>query len=174
MEHRTMLFRRFFPRDKQGQTPASQEPAPPGADEIEQARKTLQGLAKQGQDDGVHRMAIRASGPQPPEDPDEQRYEKEQGEHAEIAQSALQARDFKRSIYHLGLALASDPGRAEWLALLDQWIAAVGSEALDFVPLNDEQYFTTLLICQELMQKRNTPAHRMEVTPLVGKNYHAK
>lgn len=31
----------------------------------------------------------------------------------------------------------------------------------------------TLQVCQDLMSK-NTPSHRMEVTPLVGKNYHAK
>lgn len=72
-------------------------------------------------------MAIR-TGKQPlPEDPDERRYEKEQGAEAELAQQALQAGDLKRSIYHLGLALASDPTRSEWLVLLDQWMGAAGA-----------------------------------------------
>src|SRR5579884_1779942 len=164
------MFRRFFKRDGEGKKNDQEQ----DADRKEQMRKTLQEHADQGQDDGVHRMVVR-TGDQPlPEDPDEQIYDKEQGEHAEIARNALQAGDFKRSIYHLGLALASDPMRDDWLALLDQWIAVVGSDALDLVPLNDEQYFATLQTSQELMRRGNTPTHRMEAIPLVGKHYHAK
>ena len=168
------MFRRFFQRGGQGQTPEPQRPDPPSADEVQRARNSLQGLAKQTQDDGVHRMVMRTGNQPLPEDPDEQLYEKDQGEHAEIARNALEAGDLKRSIYHLGLALADDPARAEWLALLDRWIAAAGPRALDLVPLNDEQYFATILASREIMRRGNTPTHRMEVTPLVGKNYHAK
>jgi tetratricopeptide (TPR) repeat protein len=168
------MFRRFFQRKGQGQTPGPQEPESAGEDDIQQARNILQELAEQEQDDGIHRMVMRAGKHKPPEDPDEQIYDRDQGEHAEIARSALQAGDFKRSIYHLGLALTSDPARDEWLALLDHWIAAAGPGGLDLVPLNDEQYFATLLASQKLMNMGNTPTHHMEVTPLIGKNYHAK
>src|ERR1700692_3877175 len=123
------MFRRFFQRDGQGQKPGPQEPEPPDADDRKQARKILQELAKQEKNDGVHRMVMRAGKQQPPEDPDEQIYDRDQGEHAPLSQSALQAGEFKRSIYHLGLALASDPVRDEWLTLLDQWIAVTGTEA---------------------------------------------
>jgi tetratricopeptide (TPR) repeat protein len=168
------MFRRFFHRDGQEETPKSQKLEPPNADDIQRARDILQGQASQKKDDGVHRMAIR-TGKQPlPEDPDERLYDKDQGEHAEIARRALQMGDFKRSIYHLGLALASDPIRDEWLALLDQWIAAVGSGALHLVSLDDQEYFVTLQASRELTKMGNTPTHRMEVTPLVGKNYHAR
>lgn len=68
-------------------------------------------------DDGVHRMALR-SGKQ--KLPDELAYGGDQGEHAELAREALHAGNLRRSIYHLALALTSDPEHEEWLALLDQ------------------------------------------------------
>jgi tetratricopeptide (TPR) repeat protein len=172
------MFRRFFQRNGRGQEPDPQESGSPldkpGPEEVQRARKILQGMGGQHEDDGVHRMAIRTGKQELPDDPDEQAYAGDQGEHAEIAQSALRAGDLRRSIYHLGLALASDPAREEWLALLDQWIAAAGPRALDLVPLYDDQYFTTLQAAQFMMRQGNTPTHRMEVTPLVGKNYHAR
>jgi len=174
------MFRRFFQRDGQGQTPQSQGPEQPDTSDTnallrQQAEHFLKGQGKQPDDDGVHRMAIRAGGEQKPlDDSDERAYGQDQGEHAEIARKALQQKDFKRSIYHLGLALADDPIRDEWLALLAQWIATVGSRALNLVPLNDEHYFATLHASQLLMKRGNTPTHRTEVTPIVGKNYHAK
>lgn len=163
------MFRRFFKRDGQEEEPGGQSSEPP--ESAKQAQEILQHME---QDDGVHRMVLRASNQPLPEDPDEKIYDQDEGEHAEIAQRALQTGDFKRAIYHLGLALAGDPVRAEWLALLDRWIAATGPRALDFVPLDDEVYFSTLLASKQLMSQGNTPMHRMEVTPLVGKNYHAR
>jgi tetratricopeptide (TPR) repeat protein len=172
------MFRRFFQRNGRGQEPDPQESGSPldkpGPEEVQRARKILQGMGGQHEDDGVHRMAIRTGKQELPDDPDEQAYAGDQGEHAEIARSALRAGDLRRSIYHLGLALTSDPAREEWLALLDQWIAAAGPRALDLVPLYDDQYFTTLQAAQFMMRQGNTPTHRMEVTPLVGKNYHAR
>lgn len=143
-------------------------------DFFKQAAKILGKQAEQQNDDDVHRMALRAGKQRLPDDPDEQAYAEDQGEHAEIAQTALQSGDFKRAIYHLGQALASDPIREEWLALLDQWIAAVGPRALDLVPLTDEQYFATLQTSQMLMRLGNRPDHHMEVIPAVGQNYHAR
>lgn len=126
------------------------------------------------QDDGVHRMALRA-GQQPlPEDRDALAYADDQGEHAVVARHALATGDVRRSIYHLILALAEDPEREEWLALLEAWITAADSSALELVPLDDPAYFPTLHACQTLMQMGNTPEHRMEVIPVVGPNYHAK
>jgi len=165
------MFRRFFQRNGQGQTPGPQESGQPGSPDLAELLK--QQIAQQ-KDDGVHRMVLRVGEQKPPDDHDEQAYASDQEEHDEIARNALQSGDFKRSVYHLGLALASDPARDEWLALLDQWIAVVGPRALDLVPLNDEQYFATLQASQRLMSMGNTPTHRMEVTPVVGKNYHAK
>lgn len=170
------MFRRFFPRKHQKQESGSQHSGQPSKaqlpDHLKAAAEALQKQAGQ-QDDGIHRMVLRAGEQAPPDDPAEQAYAHDQGEHTEIAQKALQAGDFARSIYHLGLALASDPAREESLTLLDQWIATVGEHALDFVPLNDKQYFATLQASQFLMN-RNTPTHRMEVAPVVEKNYHAR
>jgi tetratricopeptide (TPR) repeat protein len=172
------MFRRLFQRNGRRQTPgpqgSGQPDQPDSADHLKLAAELLQEQTGQQKDDNVHRMVLRAGGQKPPDDPDEQAYARDQGEHAELARNALQAGDFKRSIYHLGLALASDPTYDEWLALLDQWIATRGPDALDLVPLNDEQYFATLQASQSLMSMGNTPTHRMEVTPSVGKNYHAK
>ncbi len=176
------MFRRFFQRDKQdGQKPESQEPEhtqeaspldKPTPKQVEQAKELLQ-AGQKNDDDDVHRMVLRAGNQELPEDLAEQAYGGDQGEHAEIARQALQTEDFKRSIYHLGLALASDPLRVEWLALLDQWIAAIGPSGLDLVPLDDNAYFVTIEAAKSVMN-RSTPTHRMEVTPLVGKNYHAR
>jgi tetratricopeptide (TPR) repeat protein len=163
------MFRRFFKRNGREEEPGGHSSEPP-----ESARQAQEILQHVEQDDGVHRMVLRASKQPLPEDPDEKIYDQDEGEHAEVAQRALQAGDFKRAIYHLGLALADDPARAEWLALLDRWIAATGPRALDFVPLDDEVYFSTLLFSRRLMSQGNTPTHRMEVIPLVGKNYHAR
>lgn len=172
------MFRRFFQRNRRGQTPGPQESGQPGkpdpADFSKQAAEFLQQQTGRQEDDGIHRMVLRMGEQKLPDDPDEQTYAMDQGEHAEIARDALQAGDFKRSIYHLGLALASDPACDEWLALLDQWIATIGPHALDLVPLNDKQHFATLQASQSLMNRGSTSAHRMEVTPIVGKNYHAK
>src|SRR5579883_380415 len=163
------MFRRFFKRNGRKEEPGGQSSEPP-----EWANQSREILQRMESDDGVHRMVLRV-GQQPlPEDPDEKIYDQDEGEHTEVAQRALQTGDFKRAIYHLGLALADDPARAEWLALLDRWIAATGPRALDFVPLDDEVYFSTLLSSQQLMSLGNTPTHRMEVIPLVGKNYHAR
>ena len=190
------MFRRFFQRNGRGKTPGSdgsglgqeanlheagktpdlhkvgQPDEPP--DSVKQAAEILQQQQPQHEDDGVHRMAMRAGNQMLPDDPDEAMYAGDQGEHADIARNALQTGDFMRAIYHLGLALARDPMCDEWLALLDQWIAAVGLQALDLVPLYDEQYFATLQASQQLMSKGNTPTHRMEVIPIVSKNYHAR
>ncbi len=125
-------------------------------------------------DDDVHRMSIRAGETPPPDDPDEQVFAQEQGEHLMLAEEALQAGQFKRSIFHLGLVLADDPVSAEALALLDQWIEAAGPHALEYVPLDDPAYFPTLLAAQQMMRMGNTPDHRMEVIPVVGNYYHAK
>lgn len=42
------------------------------------------------------------------------------------------------------------------------------------MPLYDQEYFSTLQASQYLMKASNRPDHRMEVIPIVGKNYHAK
>jgi tetratricopeptide (TPR) repeat protein len=167
------MFRRFFPRkDQPGDSSSQRQPDQPASPEL---LRKLQAAAGD-KDDGVHRMAVRAGNnePPPPEDPDEQRYAQEQGAHDVLARQALQAGDLKRAVFHLGLALASDPGNEAWLALLDQWITAAGPEALNYVPLNDPQYFMTLRMAQELMLRGNRPDHPMEVTPLVGEYYHAR
>jgi tetratricopeptide (TPR) repeat protein len=173
------MFRRFFPRKDKGRAPDPQHTDQPGLArpldpaEAEEARQNFaQFLPHPEVDDGVHRMALRTGEQKLPDDPDELAYAGDQGEHAELARDALQAGDLRRSIYHL--ALACDPEHEEWLALLDQWIAAAGPRALELVPLYDKEYFPTLQASQRLMQTGNTPGHRMEVIPIVGKNYHAK
>ncbi len=172
------MFRRFFQRN--GQEHASQPQKSESSEayeppeHVKQAKNLLQQQTEQKSDDSIHRMVLRAGGQQPPDDPDEQVYDMDQGEHGQLARSALAAKDFKRSIYHLGLALASDPLCEEWLMLLDQWITARGPDALDFVPLDDPEYFATLEACQFFIKQSNTPTHRVEAIPLVGKNYHAK
>jgi len=175
------MFRRFFPRKDKGRAPDPQNTDQPGLArplnpaEAEEARQNLAKFLPHPEgDDGVHRMALRTGEQKLPDDPDELAYAGDQGEHAELARDALQAGDLRRSIYHLALALAGDPEHEEWLALLDQWIAAAGPRALELVPLYDKEYFTTLQASQRLMQTGNTPGHRMEVIPIVGKNYHAK
>ena len=175
------MFRRFFPRKDKGRAPDPQNTDQPGLArpldpaEAEEARQNIaQFLPHPESDDGVHRMALRTGEQKIPDDPDELAYAGDQGEHAELARDALQAGDLRRSIYHLALALASDPENEEWLALLDQWIAAAGPRALELVPLEDKEYFTTLQASQRLMRMGNTPGHRMEVIPVVGKHYHAK
>lgn len=167
------MFRRFFQGQNQpGDSSNQRQPDPPASSEL--LRRWQAGAGDK--EDGVHRMAVRAGNnePPPPEDPDEQRYAQEQGAHDALARQALQAGDLKRAIFHLGLALAADPGKEAYLALLDQWIAAAGPDALNYVPLNDPQYFTTLRMAQSLMLRGNRPDHRMEVTPLVGEHYHAR
>ena len=119
-------------------------------------------------------MALRSGKQELPDDPDELTYANDEGEHADIAREALQAGDLQRAVYHLALALASDPEREEWLTLLDQWIAAAGPRALERVPLYDKEYFTTLQASQHMMRISNRPDHRVEVIPIVGKHYHAK
>ena len=171
------MFRRFFQRDKQdGQKSDPLEataPDKPVSNHLKQVTEFLHQQARQQKDDDVHRMVIRTGNQELPEDLAEQTYGGDQGEHIEVARQALQTGDFNRSIYHLGLALASDPLHDEWLALLDQWIAAIGPSGLDLVPLEDKEYFTTLKAVESLMN-RSTPTHRMEAIPLVGKNYHAR
>ncbi len=173
------MFRRFFPRKDKGRAPDPQHTDQPGLArpldpaEAEEARQNLaKYLPHPEGDDGVHRMALRTGEQKLPDDPDELAYAGDQGEHAELAREALQAGDLRRSIYHL--ALVGDPEHKEWLALLDQWIVAAGPRALELVPLYDKEYFTTLQASQRLMQTGNTPGHRMEVIPVVGKNYHTK
>src|SRR5450631_2963660 len=112
------MFRRFFQRDKQdGQKPEPQkleqaqdaiQPDKPTSNQLKQATELLHQQAGQQKDDNVHRMALRTGNQELPEDLAEQAYGGDQGEHAVIARQALQTGDFKRSIYHLGLALASD------------------------------------------------------------------
>jgi tetratricopeptide (TPR) repeat protein len=175
------MFRQFFPRKGKGRASDSQNVGHSGSArplDPAEAQEAQQNLAKYlpqpAVDDGVHRMALRSGKQKLPDDPDELAYSGDQGDHAKLAQEALQAGDLRRSIYHLALALADDPEREEWLTLLDQWIAAAGSRALEFVPLYDREYFTTLEASRHLMQTGNTPGHRMEVIPIVGKHYHAK
>lgn len=175
------MFRQFFPRKDKGRASDPQNTGQPGSSrplepaEAEEARQNIaKFLPHPAVDDGVHRMALRSGKQKLPDDPDELAYGGEQGEHDELARNALQAGDLRRSIYYLALALADDPEREEWLALLDQWIAAAGPRALELVPLYDQEYFTTLQASQHLMKTGNRPDHRMEVIPIVGKNYHAK
>lgn len=175
------MFRRFFPRKDKGNGSNPENSGQPDTSrsldpiEAEKARKNIaKFLTHPEVDDGVHRMALRSGKQELPDDPDELAYAGDQGEHTELARNALQAGDLRRSIYHLALALAEDPEHEERLTLLDQWIAAAGSGALELVPLYDGEYFTTLEACQYMMQKNNTPDHRMEVIPIVGKNYHTK
>ncbi len=132
------------------------------------------GQANHPMHDDVHRMSIRASETPPPEDPDEHVFAQEPGSRVELARQALRAGELKRAVFHLGLALADDPVSAEALALLEQWMAAAGRRALDYVPLDDPAYFPTLQAARELMRRGNTPDHRMEVTPIVGAYYHAR
>jgi tetratricopeptide (TPR) repeat protein len=159
-----MMFRRFFARFSR---PHNWQQLPEGL-----PQQLMEAAGES--DDAVHRMALRLGNQAPPEDGDEHVYAGDQGDHAELAGRALRDGDLKRSIFHLGLALADDPGREDWLALLDRWIIAAGPQALSFVPLNDEHYFGTLQAAQQLMRMGNRPDHRMEVHPLVGKHYHAK
>lgn len=175
------MFRQFFPRKGKGRASDPQNAGHSGSarpldpTEAEEARQNIAKYLPQSEsDDGVHRMALRSGKQKLPDDPDELAYSGDQGDHAKLAQEALQAGDLLRSIYHLALALADDPEREEWLTLLDQWIAAAGSRALELVPLYDREYFTTLEASRHLMQTGNTPGHRMEVIPIVGKHYHAK
>ncbi|HKD74782.1 MAG TPA: hypothetical protein VKB76_04775, partial [Ktedonobacterales bacterium] len=166
------MFRRMFgqkkPHDEKNSlttdSPAETTPAMPP-----DVQRALQGDG----DDGVHRMAVRAGEPLQP-DPAEERYGNESGDHIEIARQAISAGDLPRAIYHLGRALEEDPTQPERLALLDQWIAAAGPSALDFVPLTDPAYFATLGAAEHLMREGNTPDHRMEAIPIVGEHYHAK
>lgn len=175
------MFRQFFPRKDEERASDPQNTDQPGSArplDPAEAEEAWQNIAKflphPEVDDGVHRMALRSGKQKLPDDPDELAYADDQGEHAELARDALQVGDLRRSIYHLTLALADDPEREEWLALLDQWIAAAGPRALELVPLYDKEYFTSLHASQHLMQMGNTPDHRMEVIPIVGKHYHTK
>src|SRR5260221_9354029 len=114
------MFRRFFQRNGQGQTPGPQESGQPSSPDLAELLK--QQIAQQ-KDDGVHRTVLRVGEQKPPDDPDEQAYASDQEEHAETARNALQSGDFNRSVYHLGLALASDPAREDGLAPPHPWSA---------------------------------------------------
>lgn len=175
------MFRQFFQRKGKGRASDDQNTGLPDAArplnpaEAEEARQNIEKfLSHPAEDDGVHRMALRSGNQKLPDDPDELAYGNDQGEHADIARDALPAGDLRRSIYHLSLALATDPEREDWLALLDQWIAAAGQDALDLVPLYDPEYFSTLQASQYMMKTGNKSDHRMEIIPIVGKNYHAR
>ena len=175
------MFRQFFSRKDKGRASDPQKTDQSGAsrpldvDETQEAKHNLAKFLPHPEvDDGVHRMALRAGKQKLPDDPDELAYAGDQGEHAVLAQDALHTGDLRRSIYHLALALSDDPAREEWLALLDQWIVAAGPGALELVPLYDTEYFSTLQASQRMMQMSNKPNHRVEVVPIVNKQYHAK
>lgn len=144
------------------------DPPPPGI------AKMLAGVGGDSGSDDSHRMVMRVGGGDIPDDADERQYGSEEGDHAALAAQALAAGDLRRAIYHLGRALANDPSRAAWLALLDRWIVATGASALDLVPLTDPQYFGTLETSAHMMRLGNRPDHHMEVIPGVSPHYYAK
>lgn len=160
------MFRRFFGRK-----------ASDGAGDGDADQAIGHDLARRAQDlaedDDIHTMVVRA-GERQPDDPDEQLYSGDLGDHTEIARAALESGDLRRSVYHLGLALADDPGNEERLGLLDRWIATAGAQALDLVPLTDPDYFSTLQAADQLMRLGNKPDHHLRAIPAVGERYHAK
>src|SRR5690349_10686197 len=102
------MSHQFFSREDKENTNDSQntntsdssKPAAPSKEEeIRKAAETSRQPTEEN--DGVHRMAVRTGHQKLPDDPDEIAYADDQGEHAELAQSALQAGDLQRSIYHL-------------------------------------------------------------------------
>ncbi|HEU5382537.1 MAG TPA: hypothetical protein VFV38_44585 [Ktedonobacteraceae bacterium] len=74
--------------------------------------------------------------------------------HGLLYSSLSSLKTLRRSIYHL--ALAEDRTQEAWLTLLDQWMAAAGLDALELVPLFDQEYFPTLQASQHLMRVSQT------------------
>lgn len=73
---------------------------------------------------------------------------------AAIARSALDAGDLAHALLHIGTALMTDPARADWIALIDEVIAAAREREIDplsIAPLGPESHFATVAVHAHLL-----------------------
>ncbi|MCP3772329.1 tetratricopeptide repeat protein [Paenibacillus sp. MZ04-78.2] len=72
----------------------------------------------------------------------------------DIYKAARSDGDFQHALYHLACALSTDPGNAEWLRSLNDWIDT-GEELLPFVPVEENNYFAVMAVRAYIYARMN-------------------
>lgn len=80
-------------------------------------------------------------------------------------------RDLKHGASHLANLLSYDPGNAEWVALLEQYLAAAGPDPEALIPRGDKLYFSTEAMRAYIWHKQGRLADAVE---LLTNAVHAK